>query len=281
MASVASLPALGRGRRSASAARAGHMRPGQPPAPAHAGLVVVQHRRLRQRRLDALPPPAPAPPRLPHPRHQRAPSQRHPEQVREQLLHPAQWDQLLLQQIDRQRPHPRPILRAARRLRRKRADAHRLARRAAHVQRLMFGDYQPDRAAGPAPAAAPAAPPPPRPAAPGTARRRPADAPPPRRGSPPDAASPRDAPVARPASCRCVAADSSSCAPARHSTAACRCCGCPWPAALAARCSAPLARYSASQLLDLRHQLGDLCFQGGVFFVKRHAPMLLPQRKSA
>jgi hypothetical protein len=66
----------------------------------------------------------------------------HPEQIGQQLLHPAQRHQLLLHQIDRQRPHLGPVLRPAGGICWKAAHGSLLARRAADVERLLLGHHQ-------------------------------------------------------------------------------------------------------------------------------------------
>ncbi len=125
--------------------RAGDVRPGEVAAVAHAGLVTVQHRHPAQRCLDRVLDGRQRRGRRPHPHHQGAARQVHAEQVTQQGLHPRVGHQLLLDQIDHQRPELRAILRPAGCLGGKRADAHGLAGRTPDVQRLVLGDLQPQR----------------------------------------------------------------------------------------------------------------------------------------
>jgi hypothetical protein len=66
----------------------------------------------------------------------------HAQQVREQLLHPAEGHVLLLHQVDRQGADPRSVLRPAGDFGGKGADAHLRTGGAAHVQRPMFAHPQ-------------------------------------------------------------------------------------------------------------------------------------------
>lgn len=66
----------------------------------------------------------------------------HPHQIGQQLLHPAQREVLLLDEVDRERPHAWAILRPAGHCGRKRADTDVRAVGAAHMHRLMLRHYQ-------------------------------------------------------------------------------------------------------------------------------------------
>ncbi len=137
--------------------------------------------------------------------------------------HPGVGHDRLLHQIHRQRTQAWPILRPTRRRCWERAYAHRLA---AHGQRLLLGHHQahPRQVLHLSPLAQ---------------RRPPAEAPPPRRGAPPGAPSRPAGPAVRPPSGHCAAADASSSAPARRSTAAYCWCGGPWLAGLPTPARAP------------------------------------------
>jgi hypothetical protein len=78
---------------------AGHLHPGESPASAHAGLVVVQDRCPHERRLDRGIHWLQEACRLLHPADQRATSQPHALQVGQQLLCTAERNELRLHQI--------------------------------------------------------------------------------------------------------------------------------------------------------------------------------------
>ncbi len=135
------VPALGVDGVMGEPARARHMRPRQRPGPPHARLVVMQHRRAHQCRLDMLLDRYEHVRRLLHPAHQGSPREPHPEQIGEQLLHATQRQMLLLDQVDRQRPHVRAVLGSAGDPGGKRAAADVRAVRATCMQRLMFAHH--------------------------------------------------------------------------------------------------------------------------------------------
>ncbi len=111
-----------------------HVRPRQ--------LARSQHRCRRERRLDLRFHRLQEPLRLLHPAHQRPACQPQAQQIGQQLLHPAQGEVLLLDQVDGQGTHARPILRPAGRFGGKHADTDLRAVRAAHVQRSMLAHQQ-------------------------------------------------------------------------------------------------------------------------------------------
>ncbi len=115
-----------------------HVRPGQDARASHARLIAVQDRRLLQRRLDGgfdrLQRRGP----LLHPLDEGPQRELHPQQIGEELAHAAVGHQLLLHQIDDQRPQPRAVLRATGRHGRKAPAGHLLAMRAAHMQGLVL-----------------------------------------------------------------------------------------------------------------------------------------------
>jgi hypothetical protein len=121
------------------------MRPCQRSGTAHARLIAVQHADLLQRLLEAQLDRLQRLGCLLDPGYQRAQREQHPEQINQQGAHPGVGHQLLLDQIDGQRPQPRPLLRPAGCLAWKGPHTHCMAGAALDVQRLMLGDAPPPR----------------------------------------------------------------------------------------------------------------------------------------
>ena len=193
---------------------------------------MVQHRCLPQRRLDRLLDGRQRLGVLLEPRRKRPLRERRAADIRHDLTGALIGQQLLLDQIDRQRPQAWPILRPTRRFGGERPIAHALAGGTAHPQRVVFCDLQPHRRQVGHLAALHH----PQHLSVRVQRRltgrhtRRADVPRPCPALLPDAASRRDGPVPHPRACRSPAAAGCACAATAASThlrtAVCCCCGC-------------------------------------------------------
>ena len=105
-------------------AGAGDVRPGEAPSPTHARLVAMQDRRSPQGRFDLQLDRLQRCSRLPYPSHQRALRKLHLEEIAQQVTHTVVGHELLLHQLQRQRPQAVSILRSAGCLGGKRPSTH-------------------------------------------------------------------------------------------------------------------------------------------------------------